>query len=236
MLLLPAGSVAWAAFGLLAALGRRRSWAIAAAVYAVAAIAVQVPEDPAGFILQGTLYLVALLHGLIINQSWLLLVWGSRENGLSLFGNLSRRRARSATGPTRRAEAVPQEAEKLLGGGGGTSRSDYVDESAAAAPPARRRRSTRAERSAQQAPAPAPAEPVDVNTANQRTLAKLTGMDRGLAKAAIAERAKRGGFSSLEDFAATAGLQPHEMMRLGAEAFCSPRPRATRSFGRRVDY
>lgn len=237
MLLLPAGSVAWAAFGLLAALGRRRSWAIAAAVYAVAAIAVRVPEDPVGFILQGTLYLVALLHGLIINQSWLLLVWGSRENGLSLFGNLSRRRARSAAGVTRRAEAVPQEAEKLLGGGG-TSRSDYVDESAAA-PTARRRRSTRAERRAA-TPArvipPAPAELVDVNTANQRTLAKLTGMDRGLAKAAIAERTKRGGFSSLEDFAATAGLQPHEMMRLGAEAFCSPRPRATRSFGRRVDY
>jgi len=243
MLLIPGGGGAWVAFGLLATLGRRRSWAVAAAVYAVAAIAVRVPEDPTGSILQGTLYLVALLHGLIINQSWLLLVWGNRENGLSVLGNRRRRPARSAAGPTRRAEAVPQEAEKLLGGGG-TSRSDYVDESAATAPPARRRRSTRAERRAATsaravpatAPATAPAELVDVNTANQRTLAKLTGMDRGLAKAAITERAKRGGFSSLEDFAATAGLQPHEMMRLGTEAFCSPRPRAKRSFGRRVDY
>ena len=239
MLLLPAGGVAWAAFGLLAALGRRRSWAVAAAVYAVAAIAVQVPEDPAGFILQGTLYLVALLHGLIINQSWLLLVWGSRENGLSLFGNLSRRRARSAAGPTRPAGAVPQEAEKLLGGGG-TSRSDYVDESAAAVPPARQRRLTRAERRAatpaRAVPAATPAELVDVNTANQRSLAKLTGMDRGLAKAAIADRTKRGGFASLEDFAGSAGLQPHEIVRLRAEATCSPRPRAPRSFGRRVDY
>ncbi|WP_146073426.1 helix-hairpin-helix domain-containing protein, partial [Cryobacterium sp. N22] len=103
---------------------------------------------------------------------------------------------------------------------------------------------TRVAPSVAPAPAPAPArsaavpeaELVDVNTANQRTLAKLTGMDRGLAKAAIAERTKRGGFASLEAFAATAGLQPHELVRLGNEAFCSPRPRANRSFGRRVDY
>jgi DNA uptake protein ComE-like DNA-binding protein len=75
-----------------------------------------------------------------------------------------------------------------------------------------------------------------VNTANQRTIARLTGMDRGLAKTVIADRAKRGGFGSLEDFAAAAGLQPHELVRLRAEAFCSARPRAKRSFGRRVDY
>ncbi|TFC58935.1 MULTISPECIES: hypothetical protein [unclassified Cryobacterium] len=43
-------------------------------------------------------------------------------------------------------------------------------------------------------------------------------------------------FPSLEAFAATAALQPHELVRLGSEAFCSPRPRAKRGFGRRVDY
>jgi len=98
--------------------------------------------------------------------------------------------------------------------------------------------STRAAETARPAAATpaAPAALVDVNTANQRTLAKLTGMDRGLAKAAIADRSKRGGFSSLEDFAGTAGLQPHELVRLRGEAFCSPRPRSKRSFGRRVDY
>ncbi|MBG6238546.1 DNA uptake protein ComE-like DNA-binding protein [Mycetocola sp. CAN_C7] len=61
-------------------------------------------------------------------------------------------------------------------------------------------------------------------------------MDRRLAKAVVAERTKRGGFSSLEDFATTAGMQPHEIVRLRDEAFCSPRPRAARSFGRRLDY
>ncbi|MEC5185077.1 hypothetical protein RCH12_002553 [Cryobacterium sp. MP_3.1] len=216
LLLVGGGALAWLAFGLLAIVARRRSWGIIAGVYGVAAIIVLIPEDPAGEIAQGSLYLVVLLHGLIINQGWLLLLWERNENGLTIFGNPRGGAARRA--PTRRpqraAPALPREAERLLGGGG-TARSDYVAPAAA--------------------PAPA-AELVDVNTANQRKLAKLTGMDRGLAKAAVAERTKRGGFASLEAFAATAGLQPHELVRLGSEAFCSPRPRAKRSFGRRVDY
>ncbi|POH66713.1 hypothetical protein C3B61_09210 [Cryobacterium zongtaii] len=251
LLLVGGGALAWLAFGLLAIVARRRSWGIIAGVYGVAAIIVLIPEDPAGEIAQGSLYLVVLLHGLIINQGWLLLLWERNENGLTIFGNPRGGAARRA--PTRRpqrAAALPKEAERLLGGGG-TSRSDYLDDSAAAPAAPRRRRSTRAQRRAEEdaaargaasTPAPASAAPapaaelVDVNTANQRTLAKLAGMDRGSAKAAVAERTKRGGFASLEAFAATAGLQPHELVRLGSEAFCSPRPRAKRSFGRRVDY
>lgn len=173
-------------------------------------------------------------------SSWLLLLlWGRRENGLTIFGNArpGNARNRPPTGPRQRAAAIPEEAQKLLGGRG-TARSDYL----ADAPPApRRRRASRAEQSQQAAaaapPVPAtPAEMIDVNTANQRTLARLTGMDRGLAKTVIADRARRGGFGSLEDFAASAGLQPHELVRLRAEAFCSARPRAKRSFSRRVDY
>ena len=74
-----------------------------------------------------------------------------------------------------------------------------------------------------------------MNTASQRELSRLSGMDRRKAKALIAERTKRGGFASLEDYGTAAGLQPHEIVRLGDEAFCSPRPRASRSFGRRLD-
>jgi DNA uptake protein ComE-like DNA-binding protein len=262
LLLVGAGGAAWLAFGLLAIVARRRSWGIIAGAYAVAAMVAAVPVDPAGRIMQGSLYLIALTHGLILNQTWLLLLWGRRENGLTVFGNLPGGNARNAppTGPRQRAAAIPKEAEQLLGSGG-TARSDYVDDSA----PAPRKRRTRAERRAEQAAAsaattpaprrtaappaasvPVPAraaeapgadvELVDVNTANQRTLARLTGMDRGLAKAAIAERTARGGFGSLEDFAATSRLQPHEVVRLRGEAYCSPRPRAKRSFGRRVDY
>jgi DNA uptake protein ComE-like DNA-binding protein len=268
LLLVGAGATAWLAFGLLAIIARRRSWGIIAGAYAVAAILAALPGQPARDILQGSLYLVALVHGLVLNQGWLLLLWGRRENGLTVFGNLPGGTSRNTppTGRRRQPAAIPQEAEKLLGSAG-TSRSDYVDDSA----PAPRKRQTRAERRAQQdaaaAPAPAPqrtnarpasappasappasaparattvpradAELVDVNTANQRTLARLTGMDRGRAKAAIADRTTRGGFGSLEDFATTAGLQPHEIVRLRTEAYCSARPRAKRSFGRRVDY
>ncbi|PXA71893.1 ComEA family DNA-binding protein [Cryobacterium arcticum] len=250
LLLFGGGALAWLAFGALAFVAKRRRWGIFAGVYGLAAIIVQLPEDPAGHILQGTLYLVALLHGLIINQGWLMLLWGRRENNLTVFGNPRAGNA-AAAGPARRrqrAPAIPREAEKLLGADG-TARSDYLDDSAATAAPTRRM--TRAQRRAEEAAAraelsaaAAPALPaptvdtvlVDVNTANQRTIAKLTGMDRALAKAAITERSKRGGFGSLEDFADTAGLQPHEIVRLRGEAYCSSRPRAKRTFGRRVDY
>jgi DNA uptake protein ComE-like DNA-binding protein len=238
---------------------------VVAAVYAVLAIVVGVIDPPLGDILQGTLYLVILLHGLIVNQSWLLLLWGRRENGQTIFG--TRTPLRAPTGPRQRAAAMSPEAEKLLAGAG-TDRSDYL---ASADEEPRPRRKTRAQRRAEAAaararaaaapaeatrPRPASAAPastprapavpaavptseqdlVDVNTANQRTIAKLPGMDRGRAKAAISERTKRGGFTSLDDFAATAGLQPHEIARLRSAAFCSPRPRAARTFGRRVDF
>ena len=249
LLLFGGGALAWLAFGALAFVAKRRRWGIFAGGYGLAAIIVQLPEDPAGHILQGTLYLVALLHGLIINQGWLMLLWGRRENGLTVFGIPRAGNATDAPARRRqRAPAIPREAENLLGAGG-TARSDYLDDSAATAAPPRRmtraqRRAeeaaARAERSAAAAPAlPAPTLDtvlVDVNTANQRALAKLTGMDRALAKAAITERTKRGGFGSLEDFADTAGLQPHEIVRLRGEAYCSSRPRAKRAFGRRVDY
>lgn len=261
LLLVPSGALAWLAFGIVGAVGGRRSWGIAAGVYAIAAILAQIPEDPAGGIVRGSLYLVILVHGLIINQAWLQLSWARRENGLNVFGRTpAESRAPGPAGPRQKA-AMSEEAERLLGASG-TSRSDYVDDATPA--PRRRKRPTRAQRRAAEAAAKSDAinsassassassaasspvrtvslaEPegdlVDVNTANQRTLAKLTGMDRGSAKAIIAERSKRGGFVSLDDFAAKAGLQPHEIVRLRNEAFCSPRPRAPRTFGRRVDY
>jgi hypothetical protein len=243
LLLFPAGALAWLGFGILALVSRRRSWMIIAGSYGVAAIAVQLRVDAVGEIVQGTLYLVALVHGLFLNQRWLLLLWSRNENELTVFGNPVRAKASTTPAPRQREKPVPPEAQKLLGGAG-TSRSDYVAD--APPPTGRRRRLTRAERRAQTekrtsaapaVPAPEPqADLIDVNTANQRTLARLTGIDRGLAKTLLADRTKRGGFGSLDDFAATAGLQPHQLVRLRAEAFCSPRPRSARSFGRRVDY
>ena len=260
LLLVGGGGLAWLGFAILATIGKRRSWWIISAVYAVVAFVAWLPEGEGGRIIQGTVYLVAILHGLIVNQTWLLLLWGRRENGFTVFGNKTQQKA--PVGPRQRSAALPEEAEKLLAGEG-TDRADYL----AAAPAARPKRQTRAQRRAAAraaeaaptttgnapttssraqavrpsaaAPAPEPeneADLVDVNTASQRALAKLPGMDRGLAKAAVAERTRRGGFTTLEDFASTAHLKPHEIVRLREAAFCSPRPRAARSFGRRVDF
>ena len=124
--------------------------------------------------------------------------------------------ARSGGGRRRGAPArpapVPEEARELAAAGE-RARDALVDRSAAA-----------------------PAVPtVDVNKASRRDLAKLPGMDRERARTVVAERDRRGGFATLEDFARTAGLQPHEAVRLRAHAFCSPRPRPPRTFARRVD-
>lgn len=240
LVLVPNGVMAWMAFGILAVIGRRRSWGIAAAVYGVLAIVLDQVPDPAGGILQGTLFLVILVHALVVNPTWLTLLRARRENGLTIFGNPpgGRRRPAGPAGPRQRAAEVPKEAEKLLSGKG-TSRNDYLDDTPDAPrrpPRSRRKRGAASAPDPRRAASAEPAELVDVNTANQRALSRLTGMDRAVAKAVIADRAKRGGYSSLEDFGAAAGLKPHEIVRLRAEAFCSARPRAARSFGRRVDY
>ncbi|PWC06374.1 ComEA family DNA-binding protein [Mycetocola zhujimingii] len=262
LLLAPAGALAWIGFGVLALIGRKRSWQIAAVVYGVAALVVHIPDGAAGDVARGGLSLVALLHGLIVNEAWLRLLWSRRAAGLTVVGRPRvAKKGRSSTA-TRESEAMPEEAERLLGEMG-TSKADYVDESApaAAAPPAGRKRRTRAKRgtaatrsrtdaaardsevSGPSAGRSAPlqvaedeVDQVDVNTANQRALAKLPGMDRDRARTVVADRTRRGGFASLDDFASSAGLQPHEMVRLRDVAFCSPRARAPRTFGRRVDY
>ncbi len=235
--LIPGGSVTWLSFGIIAAIGRRRSWWIASVVYGVAAFLLGLSSNGIGELLQGTLYLVGIAHALIANPAWLSDLWARRENGLNLMGGPRRPpRPAGSTRPRRSTAAVPPEAEELLDAPG-ASRSDYLAEPAETDSASSSR--SRAAAPARSQPSPTPVETteaIDVNTANQRAVAKLPGMSRRLAKTVLAERTKRGGFSSLEDFAATAGLQPHEIVRLRGAAFCSPRPRSARGFGRRVDF
>ncbi|MDJ0379108.1 hypothetical protein [Cryobacterium sp. PH31-L1] len=112
LLLIGGGALSPLAFGVVAVIGRRRLWGITA----VAAVAVALPEDPVGRIAQGSLILVALLQGLIINHWWLLLLWGRKEYGLTIFGNargeMVRRTARARS--TQRAAPVPAEATSMI--------------------------------------------------------------------------------------------------------------------------
>jgi DNA uptake protein ComE-like DNA-binding protein len=60
-------------------------------------------------------------------------------------------------------------------------------------------------------------------------------MTRQRAKSVVRERDRLGGFRSIDQFVTVAGLQPHELVRLTPVLECSPRPRAPRTFGRRVE-
>lgn len=122
----------------------------------------------------------------------------------------------SAGATTRRRDRAVPEAARELVDAGATTRAQLVADEPRAPEPARA------------------AEPIDVNKASRAQLRTLPGIDRSTASALTKERARRGGFASIEDFARAAGLQPHELARLRREAFCTPPPRPRR-FGRRVD-
>ncbi|WP_433208420.1 ComEA family DNA-binding protein [Dactylosporangium sp. CS-047395] len=75
-------------------------------------------------------------------------------------------------------------------------------------------------------PAPVPVQPVDINAATPMQLAEVARFDLGRAQRIVADREARGGFQSVEEFAAAAALPPHEFARLRAVLTCTPRPRA----------
>jgi DNA uptake protein ComE-like DNA-binding protein len=71
--------------------------------------------------------------------------------------------------------------------------------------------------------APAPAYgPVDVNTADAAQLGTLDDFDGGRIAYVLSERQRRGGFTSLAEFAATARLAPHQFERIQRRLTLSP--------------
>jgi DNA uptake protein ComE-like DNA-binding protein len=56
--------------------------------------------------------------------------------------------------------------------------------------------------------------PVDVNNASEDVIAAMPGIGSVLAKKAVSERQRRGGFRSVEDFGQALGLQPHIVERI----------------------
>lgn len=80
------------------------------------------------------------------------------------------------------------------------------------------------------APEAGPARPdslprtVDVNTVEVEQLAALPGFDVTRARTVLAERARRGGFGSVNEFVTVANLAPHEYARLRHVLVCQPPP------------
>ncbi|MEV8514787.1 helix-hairpin-helix domain-containing protein [Dactylosporangium sp. NPDC051484] len=74
-----------------------------------------------------------------------------------------------------------------------------------------------------------PVAVVEVNSATAAQLAEAGRFDLARAERAVADREARGGFQSVDEFAAAAGLAPHEFARMRAFLTCTPRPRAPQS-------
>lgn len=98
-IVLGGGAWAWIAFGLIGLLARRGPWVIAAIVYALVSAGVAAASadggDPVPTAVAGAaLSAVAIVHAVIANRSWLVLLWGRRERGEAMLG------PRRASGPT----------------------------------------------------------------------------------------------------------------------------------------
>jgi hypothetical protein len=81
---------------------------------------------------------------------------------------------------------------------------------------------------------PAPAAMLDVNAATAAQLAAAARLDLPRAERIVADREARGGFQTVEEFAAAAALAPHEFARVRTVLTCVPRPRAPQPGGGRV--
>jgi DNA uptake protein ComE-like DNA-binding protein len=237
--LMPNGATTWLGFAIIGFAVLRPTWIVAGLVYFIVTVSISAAADDVGawsVIFGGALWVAGIAHGIVANRRWQTILWSRMESGVRLIGSGRAQRDKARTQGGRASRTVPPAAAGLLDAAG-TDRSDYLADDAEKtpdAPPARasRRRRTPATASRETA---LPTTPVDVNTATQKEMRTLPGFTRQRATAAIRERDRLGGFSSVEQFATIAGLQPHELVRLGPALECSPKPRRVRSFGRRVD-
>ncbi|MBW9092532.1 helix-hairpin-helix domain-containing protein [Microbacterium jejuense] len=246
--LVPGPMFAWLGFGIIGVVSRSRRLIILGVVWAAVAILVNLELwGEAQPIVRAVAYLAGMVCALAVNPGWLRTMWQRRLDRSGMGVTAARTAATGAgTTPTgnrasRRAAAKRKRAAQQK------AEADAAKSRAAAPAPEPvpdEARELAAEVGASaddllEAPTPtpaAPAEPVDVNTATAKELEGLPGVTRARARKAVAERDEQGGFSSLEDFGETLGLQPHEIVRLRKVAVCSPRPRGERRFGRRVDF
>lgn len=217
----------WAAlpFLFVGLVSRRRAAVVVGVASGVLAITVGL-EVWGGFtgVVNAIAQLTCILIALSMNPGWLRTMW---ERRLALPADAESALVSAATTPRRPARTEPRRGGKRRSGRSGAATPTEADRLAAR---------VGAGTTDLLESAPDAAEPVDVQTATADELRGLPGITGARARKAVRERTKRGGFASVEDFGEVVGLQPHELVRLRAAATCSPRPRAERRFGRRVDY
>jgi DNA uptake protein ComE-like DNA-binding protein len=256
--LVPGAVLTWLAFGIVGVASRSRRLIIVGVVWAAVAVLVNLEMwGEAQPIVRTVAYLAGMVCALAVNPGWLRTMWQRRveKSGMGVTsaraaatgtatdapaGNRASRRSRAKS--TQRAQqkaaqqakakaAPPRDRTAELAAAVGATTSDLLDTPTEAGATKPEKTAPAAAEAADEA-----AEPVDVNTATAAELEGLPGVTKARARKAVSEREEQGGFSSLEDFGETLGLQPHEIVRLRKVATCSPRPRGERRFGRRVDY
>lgn len=77
---------------------------------------------------------------------------------------------------------------------------------------------------------------LDINTADEASIAALQGVGVVLAKRAMALRQEKGPFLSVDDFGQSLGLKPHALERLRPQLTVSQRGASARPGGRVVDF
>jgi|GEM_PF-2959212 len=256
--LVPGPMFAWLGFGIIGVVSRSRRLIILGVVWGAVAILVNLELwGQAQPIVRAVAYLAGMVCALAVNPGWLRTMWQRRldRSGMGVTsaratatgtaaagataagaGNRASRRSRAKKKPSSRTPQTTRQRAAEPAGARTTAA-----EPKAKQPAADEAAELAAEVGASaddllEAPETAPADPIDVNTASAAELEGLPGVTRARARKAVSEREEQGGFSSLEDFGETLGLQPHEIVRLRKVAVCSPRPRGERRFGRRVDF
>lgn len=155
------------------------------------------------------LWICVIFYGLFVNREYLR--WRA-ENPNEWFNQPvgGQTTVTLATAPTPVETPTLQEAPFL-----GVDTSEYYS-----GPPSSQPQVTQTPPPAPSTPAPAPAgfEPppsglIDINAASASEIATSVGVDDSVVRRVIDARIQHGGFSSLDDLVARAGLQPHEMLR-----------------------
>ena len=259
----PGPIVTWLGFSIIGVVSRSRRLIILGVVWGAAAILVSLEIwgqwQP---LVRAIVYLSGMLVALMVNPGWLRTMWQRRldraeQAGAASFGRVASRSSgtASSTTPSARAAKKPstRSSRRSRAAAARAAAAKAAEAKAAEAKAAEAKAASETQSddtvelasavgassddmiAAREEPAP-PAEAVDVNTATAAELEDLPGMTRSRARRAVKEREAQGGFTSVEDFGETVGLQPHEIVRLRRVATCSPRPRGERRFGRRVDY
>lgn len=243
------GMITWVSFLYIGVRARRRDWQIAGVLYAIGVVIVFIftpSPDSTGAPASGSaadwtagllfaLWVAGVTHALLSNKSWLR--WRA-QNSTPWYvtsGGAEVRGGHKAPGPS---SLPPQLSGLGIDSANYYSQQQGHSDAGGSSPGDRSPLPSDPPAAPRNAPAASFAS-IDVNIASASELATLPGFNDERAKHAVAARERLGGFNSIQQFADTAGLLPHEHHRVRSLVTCtlpnSP-PDAGPAAGRVVDF